>query len=477
MRVRGTRRTSFGLRGISAPLLGAVALISASPSSAAMRLASSEAEPDACHIRPINFEGWQAQEVSNRWVRLIVVPRLGGRLMQVTFAGHPYLFVNPEWKGKYIPPSEAEPQGKWINYGGDKIWPMPEGTEDEQHWPGPVSDALDDGDYSFRIVEQGASCAVQLDGPADVKTGLQYSREFRLNNNSTEILFRATMKNVSSHPTRWSVQSVTQYDTSDAKSPTQFNHNFWAFAPVNLHSAYLGGFHVRSGLADDPSFSVQDGLFSLHWLPLQNEVWIDSPGDWLAVVDAQTQFAMVERFHYQPNAEYPGKASIIFYKNGPSFGVDDRGMPVVSSNAAGNALHYMEGELNSPLIDLAPGQSYSMETEWFPTRSDRDLKSVTSSGIVHEPLSVTSEAQGYSLTGVFSPLVPGILQLRFYNKHGIISRAQLLQSASPAEIVKFRQHIERNPDVVRVSLHLVAGADADYGALGEAWLPAGDRGP
>jgi hypothetical protein len=32
-----------------------------------------------------------------------VVPQNGGRLMQVTFAGHPFLFVNPKFTGKYLP--------------------------------------------------------------------------------------------------------------------------------------------------------------------------------------------------------------------------------------------------------------------------------------------------------------------------------------------------------------------------------------
>ena len=92
--------------------------------------------------------------------------------MQVTFAGHPYLFVNPKYKGQYVPPGGEAAKGRWINYGGDKIWPMPEGTQDEQHWAGPVSDALDDGDYSFKILSQDSTCKVRLDGPPDPKTGL-----------------------------------------------------------------------------------------------------------------------------------------------------------------------------------------------------------------------------------------------------------------------------------------------------------------
>ena len=60
----------------------------------------------------------------------------------MTFAGHPYLFVNPKYEGKYLPPSE----GQWFNYGGDKLWLLPEGNDDEQHWVG-NSDLIDDGPY------------------------------------------------------------------------------------------------------------------------------------------------------------------------------------------------------------------------------------------------------------------------------------------------------------------------------------------
>ncbi|PYV61270.1 MAG: hypothetical protein DMG95_12590 [Acidobacteria bacterium] len=93
-----------------------------------------------CRIEAVNYEGWSAQQMSNRWVQLIIVPQNGGRFMQVTFAGHAFLFVNPKYAGKYMPPAPD----KWFNYGGDKLWPLPEGNNDEQHWAG-ASDVLDDG--------------------------------------------------------------------------------------------------------------------------------------------------------------------------------------------------------------------------------------------------------------------------------------------------------------------------------------------
>src|SRR5712692_2934698 len=118
-----------------------------------------------CQIRSTTFEGWAADEISNQWLQLTIVKQLGGRLMQVSFAGHAYLFVNPKYKGQYIPPEQAN--GQWFNYGADKLWPLREGHGDEQHWPGPVADQLDDGAYDLKMISQAPICALRLDGPAD----------------------------------------------------------------------------------------------------------------------------------------------------------------------------------------------------------------------------------------------------------------------------------------------------------------------
>src|ERR1700704_2546405 len=62
------------------------------------------AEPPhrTCQTRSTTFEGWAAEELSNQWQQATIVKRLGGRLMQVSFVGHPYLLVNPKYKGTYI---------------------------------------------------------------------------------------------------------------------------------------------------------------------------------------------------------------------------------------------------------------------------------------------------------------------------------------------------------------------------------------
>jgi hypothetical protein len=417
-----------------------------------------------CHVQPITFEGWKAEELSNEWVRVTIVPELGGRVMQLRFGDHDYLFVNPKYKGKYIPPAEAGRH--WINYGGDKLWPMPEGHEDAEHWPGPVSDVLDDGEYNFRVVSENPSCTVRLEGPADSRTGLQFSREITVRNSSPEISFHAQVKNASDHPIRWSVQSVTQYDTADVQDPTRYNHSFWALAPVTAQSAFIDGYRVRNGLADDPSFDVNGGLFTLHWLYLENEVWLDSNAGWIAIVDDATQFGMVEKFDFAKNAEYPGQASVIFYKNGAAIALDDNGMPQLRDSDPQKAPYYMEAELNSPMVRLGPGSSFAFDTRWYPTRADKNLKSVNSAGVVEVPLSATREGDKLHLSGRFGVFFSGELIAFVSDKQGAVRKISL-GKVDPLRVVQVDQIIPVGSDAVRVDLHLV-DQSRDLGALAAA---------
>jgi hypothetical protein len=434
---------------------------------------STSASASSCRIHPVAFDGWQAQEVANDWVRLTFVPQLGGRLMQISFNGHPYLFVNHVYKGKYISPAEAA--GRWINYGGDKIWPLPEGNDDEQHWTG-ASTPLDDGAYSFSILSQNRRCSVRLEGPPDPPTGLQYTREISIGSDSPEISFHAITKNITGHSIAWSVQSVSQYDLSDPADSKQYNHDFWAFAPLNPRSSYLNGYHVRDGLATDPSFSVKGGLFRLNWKYLENEVWLDSTAGWIALVDGATRYAMVERIKHIEGADYPDKATIIFYKNGPTVQLNAQGMPHLTSTNLDETPYYMEAELNSPIAILEPGETYAMDTNWFPSRMSPDLTTVTDAGLVGQPLAAKSNAGKLELSGSFGVFFPGVLKAYLYDQGGAEAGEVSLQSVRPQDPVDLSQTIAVAKEVARVSVHLIDSAGVDRGALGEVFVTGREQG-
>lgn len=427
-----------------------------------------------CEIQALEFEGWKAQEMSNQWLRLTIVPQLGGRLMQVNFDGHPFLFINPKYKGQYFPPSAAN--GQWFNYGGDKIWPMPEGRDDAQHWPGPVSDELDDGEYQFNVVSRSPSCTVRLDGPPEPRTGLQYSREITISASSPEISFRSIMKNATGHTIRWSMQTVTQYDTSDRENPKEYNREFWAMTPLHPQSAYFNKYQVRSGLADDPSFSAADGMFRLHWLYLENEVWLDSTAGWLAVNDAATNYTMVERFQFQADAEYPGKASLIFYKNGAAASLDSSGKPVLRDSTPDEAPYYMEAEINSPMVELKPGAAYTMKTNWLPVRAAEKIASVTDAGVIVKPITAMNTGDGVLISGSVGVFFPGKLVARFETAKGKELASIDLQSVTPEVAVELRQTVKVDGRAAKILVRLVDGDGLDHGILGEAEIQSSARG-
>ncbi len=436
----------------------------ASPSSAA-----------ACSVEAVNYKGWNAEQVSNRWMQLIVIPQNGGRAIQVTFAGHPYLFVNPKYAGKYLPP---DPE-KWFNYGGDKLWLLPEGNDDEQHWLG-NSDLIDDAPFSFRKLSEGKRCEIELTGTADPQTGVQFIRTIRLDADSPVIHFHATMKNITGHSLEWSMQSVSQYDTGDHStdgqttsksnnSGSQFNHNFWIFTPANPASSYLNRYHVRFGPAENHAVSVRnDGLFAVHYVHQAAELWLDSTDGWLAVVDGSTKYAMVERFQYEQDKPYPGKASVIFWTNGPEMRLGSDGEPSLSTGDEDASPHYLEAELNSPLCRLRAGESCSFDTEWFPTRSGSDFHGVTDAGTILRPLECVHRENGkVQVSGSFGVFFSGHLIAHFYNEHGASLGTAPVADVSPTQTVELEKEIAAPANAARVSLHLEDENGLDRGALQE----------
>ncbi|MGA6982505.1 MAG: hypothetical protein WBZ11_13195 [Candidatus Sulfotelmatobacter sp.] len=424
-----------------------------------------------CGVEPVNYKGWSAHQLSNKWVQLVVVPQNGGRLMQVTFAGHPYLFENPDLAGKYMPPTT----GQWFNYGGDKLWPLPEGNDDEQHWVGD-SDVLDDGPFSFRKLSEGKQCEIELTGPADPQTGIQYQRTISISADSPRIRFHASMKNVTGHSIEWSMQSVSQYNTSDSASPGGFNHNFWTFTPANPFSSYLNRYHVRFGPAQNSAVSVRDdGLFAVHYVHMAAELWLDSTEGWLAVVDGSSKYAMVERFQYNESKPYPGKASVIFWTNGPETRLSSDG--IVSLSAGGDAsLTYLEAEINSPMCRLRPGESCDLDTEWFPTRAGSEFHGVRDAGIVIRPLQATLMDDGkIRLSGSFGVFYSGHLVAHSYNEHGASLGSMPLLNVDPAAPVVLETEVVTPGKTARVSLHVEDDHGVDYGSLQEVQVSAGDN--
>lgn len=424
-----------------------------------------------CRIEEVDYKGWHATQISNHWQQLVVIPQNGGRLIQVTFAGHPYLFVNPKYAGKYLPPSTSQ----WFNYGGDKIWLLPEGNNDEQHWVG-NSDLLDDGPFTLRKLSEGKQCEVELTGPADPLTGVQITRTIRIDGDSPGIHFHASMKNITGHSLDWSMQSVSQYDTSAQGQSGAINHDFWTFTPANPASSYLNRYHVRFGQAENAAVAVRDdGLFTVHYVSMAAELWLDSTEGWLAVVDGSSKYAMVERFRYEPSKTYPGKASVIFWTNGPELHLNHDGTVSLNHDSEDAMPHYLEAEVNSPMCHLRAGESCDLETEWLPTRSGDEFHGATEAGILIHPLQAARLENGkIKLSGSFGVFFAGRLIAKFYDEHGGSLGSMPVTNVDPTQAVTLEQELIPPGKPGRVSLHLEDSNGVDRGALQEIRISGGD---
>ncbi|HET7107425.1 MAG TPA: hypothetical protein VFI38_11495 [Candidatus Acidoferrum sp.] len=451
---------------LSGRLLLLASLAAASCSTATLAQENSQSKP-SCRVEPVDYFGWSAQQLFNQWLRLIVVPQNGGRLMQVTFVGHDYLFVNPELRGTYLPPTSAQ----WFNYGGDKLWLLPEGNQDEQHWVG-NSDLLDDGPYTFKKLAEGQRCQIELISPSDPQTGVQFSRTITLDADSPRIQFRARMKNISGHSLEWSMQSVSQYSTSLPGAPTKRNPDIWGFTPANPASGYLLRYHVRFGPAENPAVSVRDdGLFAVHYSHWAAELWLDSVAGWLAVVDGSSRFAMVEKSRYEENKTYPGRASVIFWTNGPEPHFNNDGEATLGGTK--DSPYYMEAELNSPMCRLNPGEECQFDTDWFPTRTESDIHGVTDAGLLVRPLRATPLDGGkIRLTGTFGVFYAGHLVAHFYDERGAPLSTMPVADVSPSELVDLKTDLAPPGKPARLSLHLMDQNGVDRGSLQEVRIAA-----
>jgi hypothetical protein len=182
---------------------------------------------------------------------------------------------------------------------------------------------------------------------------------------------------------------------------------------------------------------------------------------------------MVERFRYQENETYPGKASIIFWTNGPELKLNSDGLPFLTSGNQDESPYYLEAEINTPLVRLRPGETRELDTEWLPTRAGGEFHGVEDAGIVVHPLQATPLETGkIQLSGSFGVFFAGRLVAHFYSEHGISLGAMPLAQVDPAVLVLLEMELTPPAKPSRISLHLEDENGLDRGSLQEVRVGA-----
>jgi hypothetical protein len=190
-------------------------------------------------------------------------------------------------------------------------------------------------------------------------------------------------------------------------------------------------------------------------------------------VDGTSRFAMVEKFQYEANKTYPGRASVIFWTNGPELHFNSDGEATLGGTK--DSPYYMEAELNSPMCRLNPGEECQFDTDWFPTRTESDIYGVTDAAILVHPLRATQlDGSKVRLTGSFGVFYAGRLVAHFYDERGSPLGTAAVAEVTPTELVDLKADIAPTGKAARLSLHLVDQNGVDRGALQELRIGAQD---
>ncbi|MGH9453041.1 MAG: hypothetical protein ACRD2O_03620, partial [Terriglobia bacterium] len=86
-------------------------------------------------VEKAQYKGWDTYRLTNGIISLYIAPDIGGRAIQLKLGNQEFFFVNHALEGKVLPESENNLKSGWANYGGDKVWPAPEGWMNDNEWP------------------------------------------------------------------------------------------------------------------------------------------------------------------------------------------------------------------------------------------------------------------------------------------------------------------------------------------------------
>ena len=423
-------------------------------------------------IEKTQYRGWDVYRLSNGLISLYIAPQIGGRAIQLQLGDKEFFFVNPDFAGKVLPESQNNLSSGWANYGGDKVWPAPEGWSSDDEWPSIPYYILDGSKFDFAMVtESPAEVAVRVTSPRDPRTGVQFERTFHVYAGTTRIKVEQVMRNISRRQIRWGIWHLIQNDAADAQDPSKPNPDLYMYVPVNPRSQYVRGFTNLYGDVRHPSYEVIDGgrLLRIHYLYRVGKVGLDSSAGWHAVVNGQKQIGLVENFEYFPDRDYPDHASVEEWNDGPGT-VSRVSWDQTLPDDPHKTPFFLESEVLSPMARLDPGEQYEFTVHWSPTRVPNPVHDAVWAGAISEPFTATIEGNQVRLRGVFGVFVPGTLEAQFYSALGAVIRREALQRVDPREVVRLGKILALPPEAYRVSIRALDADGENCGYLGNVVL-------
>lgn len=412
-------------------------------------------------LRETTYEGWPATSLSNGLVEVFITPQIGGRIMQYRLGDKDYFWVNPSLRGQTPPAGGLGEGGAWLNWGGEKLWPAPQGAL-PNGWPGPPDGVLDGGPHALRTYQDANQVAVRLTSQDAPDTGVRFSRGIRLLAGTTKVVIDATMTNTATVPRSYGIWTVAQHDCV-LPDGDGLNPQVTGFAPLNPESKFADGYRLLGGLPDNPTWSVNPaaGLLQMRYQHEVGKVGLDSVGGWAAVVDGLRGYAFVSHFTPSPGLRHPDDSSVEFWSNGGGKTHPDATWEISYDPAV--TPYYIESELLGPLVTLAPGEStdFTYTLAACNLGGDYPVLAVTDHSLTSEEPRAVLGGSAVHLSGRFGVFQPGVLRATLFDAGGRpVPTAAFEQAVSPLEPVVLAgwiSHARRTEGYVEFKLFDTAG--------------------
>ncbi len=303
-----------------------------------------------------------------------IAPELGGRIMEFSLDGFNFLFVNPVLEGVKNDQPEKSWNGVWRNFGGEKIWPAPQGWDNDRQWAGPPDNVLDGGYFDVPSADENF---VSTASPVDPRTGLKIERKISLLKDEAGVQVDASFENFSEKSGDWSIWPVIQVATPD---PSEDRYSITFPAP--------DGFKIMHGVVNSPQYSSEGGLCRVDYKYIIGKVGALTDGGWVAYVDKSTGKAFVASCDYE-DGTYPSDTNVQIWSSGKGAVFSRNVLRIAEDDRVANP-PYMEIELLSPLSKIEKGErcGFSYKMRACTVEAGQTVKSLRGCAVFSRELSL-----------------------------------------------------------------------------------------
>ncbi len=296
----------------------------------------------AIRISQGRYLDWPALWLRGPELALALVPEVGGRIMVVEWRGQQLAFANPDLAGRIEDVASAADvrQRKrelgLVLWGGDKTWLAPQSrwTDDA-----PFLD-LDSGAYEMSVeTARTGSVAVRLVSPVCRESGVQIERRIRIEAGEPGWRCMHVLRNCSPRTVAWAPWIVAMFHR-----PAQ------VYLPTRTDSAYPDG--VKTYSEEGESIALRHEVVKR----VGGGVRVDCSGE--------------RRFKFGTDAavgsalaviDVPGHGRVAIRKSVPIYPQRPYAHGCVAEVFNSEQYPYFELEMHGPLVDLAPGEQFSLE--------------------------------------------------------------------------------------------------------------------